>query len=320
MTDVTTLWERYISEQALYERVAKAARSQLERELRLAAVTCELQHRAKDVDQFVKKVLRKGYTDYDQVGDKAGVRVIARYYSQVDAVERAIEGSFDVVDRENKRAALNYDQLGYLGLHFDVIVSPTPLGLPPDEGGLPCEIQVQTAAQHLWADASHDLLYKQEFDPPEELQRSLYRLLALVEIFDGQLLEGRAELTNLEGFRAAAMLSDLEAVYYRYTPRGFDKELSKRLVSRLSGLYSDAEAQSFTVDLHQFARANDAKLTALYADYSDDPRANPLIFQPETLAVFERLEHDPFALREAWTAELPVNMLEGLGTIWGVAV
>jgi hypothetical protein len=62
-------------------------------------------------------------------------------------------------------------------------------------------------------------------------------------------------------------------------------------------------------------------LQALYRAYREDERANPLLFQPEALLIFERLETDPDRLRGAWPVDrLRLELLESLGTVWGVAV
>jgi len=319
MTPLSELWERYIAERPLYEAVADSVKRRLEEELRARGLICEVQARAKDVDQFAKKILRKQYTDYAQVGDKAGARVIARYYSQVEEVRGAIEAAYETTNVEDKRAALAYDRLGYLGVHLDVLVPGEAIG-QLESTSWPCEIQIQTAAEHVWADASHDLLYKQEFEPPTELQRSLYRLVALVELFDDQLVQSRETMMGLQGFRVANMVSDLEAVYYQLTPRVYDKELSKEAAARLMTLYTDEEQASFRSLIEEFVAVNRPKLEGIFRDYADDVRANPLLFQPEVISVFERMTSDPYKLRETWMEFLPTDLLQDLGTVWGVKV
>lgn len=319
MNDLQALWDRYVEERPIFEVVARSVGSALERELRQRGIVCEVQARAKDIDQFAKKVLRKQYTDYAQVGDKAGARVIARYYSQVEEVKGVVEATYETTSVEDKRAALSYDRLGYLGLHLDVMIPGEVVGQAKDTSW-PCEIQIQTAAEHVWADASHDLLYKQEFQPPDELQRSLYRLVALVELFDDQLVQGRNAMMSFEGFRIATVVADLEAVYYQLTARAFDKELSKEAVARLLPLYGRDEQIAFRSLIDGFADENRVKLEGVFKNYADDMRANPLLFQPEVISIFERLDHDPHKLREVWIEFLPSDLLENLGTIWGVVV
>ena len=69
-----------------------------------------------------------------------------------------------------------------------------------------------------------------------------------------------------------------------------------------------------TVD--EFVDRNEGKLERIYHDYADDDR-NPLLFQPESLIVFERLEADQFRLKEVWASVLPLELLQSLATIWG---
>ncbi len=69
-----------------------------------------------------------------------------------------------------------------------------------------------------------------------------------------------------------------------------------------------------------FIERNREKLEEFYGRHRDDERANPLIWQPETLLVFLLLESDSFRLREAWEQVLPVGLLESLGDAWGAPV
>ena len=71
--------------------------------------------------------------------------------------------------------------------------------------------------------------------------------------------------------------------------------------------------------LDPFIAANRTKLARIYADYLTDDR-NPLISQPESLLVFERIEHDRFRLAEWWGQVLPSRMLTQMADMWGKPV
>jgi len=71
--------------------------------------------------------------------------------------------------------------------------------------------------------------------------------------------------------------------------------------------------------LDDFVEHNREKLEEIFRDYAEDERCNPLLFQPETLLVFERLDKDPFRLKEVWARALPLELLESLAAIWGTA-
>lgn len=40
--------------------------------------------------------------------------------------------------------------------------------------------------------------------------------------------------------------------------------------------------------------------------------------QPETLLVFERLETNPFTLKDRWQSVLPLELLESTAAVWGM--
>jgi putative GTP pyrophosphokinase len=75
---------------------------------------------------------------------------------------------------------LKLDQVGYQGIHYDIKLNDDEVA-GTEFDGVWGEIQVRTLAQHLWSDMSHELGYKPELSVPDEMQRRLFRLSALVE-------------------------------------------------------------------------------------------------------------------------------------------
>jgi hypothetical protein len=63
---------------------------------------------------------------------------------------------------------------------------------------------------------------------------------------------------------------------------------------------------------------HESELKALYADYENDDRANPLLFQPEALLIFERLANDRYRLRQVWPPSVPESVLSALARTRGV--
>lgn len=320
--DLESLREHYLHELPRYETLAKRVELVLRAVARDVGMVCRFDSRAKEVDSFLKKALVKFYADpYEEIRDKAGARVIAPFYAQVEELEWLIRERFFVEHHENKRSALSYDQLGYLGVHFEVRLRPEDLGEGEGElGELVCEIQLHTGAQSAWAEVSHDLLYKPAggSGPSDEHQRSVYRLVAFVEVFDEEAGRARDAMMTREGFGEAWMLGALERPFARLSARGFDRELSLRILGMLGGLYEPEELERFPGLVGDFVERTEGKLTDLFAQYREDNRRNPLLFQPETIAVFERLEANAFTLREAWNEILPEDLLDGLAAIWGV--
>jgi hypothetical protein len=81
-------------------------------------------------------------------------------------------------------------------------------------------------------------------------------------------------------------------------------------------LYTEA-GQSAGDQLDGFLARAGAKLAELYAAYAEDQRASPLLFQPEALLLFERLEEAPARLEAVWSAILPRELLVELADVWG---
>ena len=152
-----------------------------------------IESRTKTIDSFREKMMRetKDYSQpLDQMTDLTGVRVIAYYNDDVDAISRLIEDEFNV-DRANsmdKRQTLEPQEFGYQSVHYVIHISSSRSRLTEWRRfkTLRAEIQVRTVLQHAWAAISHKLAYKREADIPGELQRKLFRLSALLELGDDE--------------------------------------------------------------------------------------------------------------------------------------
>jgi ppGpp synthetase/RelA/SpoT-type nucleotidyltranferase len=320
MIDLEPIRERWIADRPVYTALAEHIRTLLKAELQRRGLLCSVDARPKEVASLLKKVLRKSYSaPYEDIHDKAGIRVVVSFAADVATVEEVIRQRFRVERYENKTRGLDYRELGYLGVHFDVSLLEGDAARG-EWRGLISEIQVHTRAQNCWADVSHHLLYKPAQEAPLQVKRRIYRLMALVELFDESVQEARKVIEMLPGAPEARVLSELEQHFYQFAARPYDRELSFDIIGALERLYDAGERDGFGELMRRFVESNHAKLVELFAAYRDDDRCNPLLFQPEALMVFERLERDPFRLREAWTASFPLLLLENLAMIWGRAV
>jgi ppGpp synthetase/RelA/SpoT-type nucleotidyltranferase len=322
--DLEALRRRYSEELPQYESLAAHVDGLLRKETVAAGIRCDIDHRVKSVASFLKKVLRKqhegslaaGQPVYDQVRDKAGIRVVANYQGEVVRAEAVVQRLFPHAQREDKAQDLEHSNIGYLGVHYDAVLPDDRLG-PEEEGlrNLPCEIQVHTRAQSAWAKVAHELAYK-AFQPPEEgVLRMIYRLAPLMEIFDDQAQRAREAIHNQPGFPEAVVLDELEEHFYRFTGRDFDRLLSLEIIHELWPLIEGA-GQPYGPAIDAFVQQYHAKLEEIFERYAEDDR-NLLLSQPESLLVFEQLERDPFRLTAQWNQGLPMDLLEPLGDAWG---
>lgn len=322
--DYADVHSAYDAERGDYEDLAALIGSSLEDRLAARRLEIIVQWRAKDVHSFVKKALRKGYAEpLRQIGDKAGVRVIVHYLDDVEAVEREVREICTVRERESKLDALDYDELGYLGIHLEV--QPTPALAAQSVNArvreLRAELQIHTKAQSAWAVVSHDLLYKPPIELPATVKRSVTRLVALTEMFDLEVQRLRQSIQMDPDYRELMVIEALDAELLGFTSRPPDRGLSALSVPSIVRLYDVAPESVVAERVAPFIVAVRAKLDALYQRYRDDARANPLLFQPEALLLFERFDHDSDRIRDAWPAErLPIELLDDLATIWGADI
>lgn len=320
--DTETLRKRYEEEKPLYEEFTGYVQKLLESELRQQGISFIIQSRVKETDSFLKKAIRGKYiSPFDQIRDKAGVRVIVTYYDTLSDVVKIINELFTICHSEDKKLGLNVDQLGYLGIHFEISLSVDPFKSKREKyQTMICEIQLHTHAQNLWANISHELLYKPLRDPPESIKRSLHRLLALVELFDSEVKNAKQIMSNQTLPREVKLLNLLERKFYHFTTRPFDRELSLEIIASLQQSFENNEIENFSTILDSFISVNEEKIIEIFADYSNDKRCNPLLFQPESFLIFERLEKNQFSLKKVWMQAFPLSLLESLATIWGMSV
>lgn len=322
--EYTDVYDAYEAERPDYEALASLIGTFLERRFSELGLEVIVQWRAKETLSFVKKALRKAYSDpMRQIGDKAGVRVIVHYLDDVQIVEREVNEICVIHERESKLDALDYDELGYLGVHLEVQPKPELAAQSERDAvaALRAELQIHTKAQSAWAVVSHDLLYKPPIELPATVKRSVTRLVALTEMFDLEVQRLRQIIEDDPDYEELMVIEELDDRIVRFTARRPDKALSALSVPAIVRLYDVPPERVVADRVAPFLEAKAGKLEELYARYRDDHRANPLLFQPEALLLFERFDHDPDHVRGAWPSEhLPVDLLDGLATIWGADI
>lgn len=320
--NIDDLRQRYEDIKPVYEQFAKYVQKVLEEQIRTRQIFCTFESRVKETDSFLKKALAKHYSSpLDEIRDKAGVRIVLTYADSLSEVKQIISKNFCIHSFEDKEIKLGNNQLGYLGIHYEISLSDKLIkDACKDFQEKTCEIQLHTRAQNLWANISHDLLYKPNQSFPVDIQRSLYRLVALVEIFDKEVSSARQFIQEQPVPVESKMLKQLEKHFYSFMPQSFNKELSVEVIEKLLPLFESSELEEFDSLIDCFVNGEREKLYDIFQDYQADSRRNPLLFQPEVFLIFERLEKDPFKLKEIWTQSFPDSLLESLANIWGTSV
>jgi putative GTP pyrophosphokinase len=136
--------------------------------------------RAKGTESFVDKVVeRRVEPPYEapliEVEDQVGGRILTFFVSDVDLARVHVERLFTPVEAVLRRPA-QYNEFDYEGFHAIYTIPPQmkPAGWDERED-LPrtFELQIRTLFQHAYAEPQHDLAYKPETPPSDEIRREL---------------------------------------------------------------------------------------------------------------------------------------------------
>lgn len=318
-------FQRYQQEQPRIEKAVQLTAAHLRRRTARGQVTCEVTCRAKEISSFTAKVYRKGYTDpWKQITDKAGVRVIVPHSGLLDAALGVIKDCLDIVEIQDDRQTLgDEDRLRYPRLHVQAIM----VGEVKDPDGKPyeCEIQLRTEAVDLWSRMSHKLLYKPGVAAPSDVSRSLYRLIALVELYDLEVERGVEAMAQYpELARSNNLLELTEQVYRTFTDHPYSRELSHDVLDVLVETIEDDAV--YGTQLAEFAERFRARLEQAYVDYGPTSEhflshgRYLLASQPESLIIFERLTNARFLLEGTWDGQLPDFLLTDMAQVWGTSI
>lgn len=312
-----TLQSRYAAERPKYKELANLVGATIEASASEQDLGCLVFPRAKKVHSFMAKALTKEYEDpYNEITDKAGVRVVANFPWTIRELENLIGSLFHVLECEDKRSITPPDKFVYRATHFQV-VHPTA---PNELKDLECEVQVLTKAESLWADTTHDLFYKPPVPLQDQTKRAFHRLMSLVELFDLEVLRAKEEMNTLETSPRATLLRILEPHHRRLTGREYDEELSGLVLGFFAEQIVSEPMELVEANLSQFVLGNRHKLDELFLRYRDDDHVNPLIWQPEIFIILMHLDDNPFKLQDRWSDILPMDLLVSLADDWGVAI
>ncbi len=177
-----------------------------------------VQGRVKQEDRFLAKILStcreqakaQGVTaatldaSFAGIKDLAGVRFSCPYFDEVvPAVNELVRPSFGTKGYgtdlraepgyDDRNYLENGDRFGYRSYHFYVRI-PTVVDIYGGVEMCLCEVQARTELQHVWADKSHDLLYKPSIDwnePDEQIVALMKQVSNNLRAVDGYLVDIR---------------------------------------------------------------------------------------------------------------------------------
>jgi ppGpp synthetase/RelA/SpoT-type nucleotidyltranferase len=296
-TNLEELRKKWVEERETYEELAKTIADCLTSLLERHNVVPRITYRAKETASLLKKSLWKS-VGYEDITDKAGVRVVVKFEDQVETVNKVIESSFECWSKENKGDSLEYNQVGYQAFHYEILLPEDILHERERLRGKICEVQVKTLCQNVWAELCHSLAYKHEFRIPKDIHRRIYGLSALFEVADREAMAVKEDILSLPATTTYAVVAHLEALFFEFIAVEYDRELTREVVDHLSLLVSQDEKEKFPVMMREFAAEHRERLGRLFEMYRENRDRHLLLFQPECLLIFWLIEtrrHDLLA-------------------------
>jgi ppGpp synthetase/RelA/SpoT-type nucleotidyltranferase len=213
---MTKLSEQFKSIEPALTQLDTEVLHQLERIISNSTVVLAhpIEHRVKTLPSILEKIDRNGFSEdanLTELTDLVGYRLVLLFRRDLGSMQKLLESNFQVVTSENVSDRLSDTQFGYQSIHCICKILPEWRKLPSFTGldNFGFEIQVRTAAQHIWAAASHKLQYKVESSVPGPLRRTIHRVAALLETVD---LEFERVLLERENYEAEAPQANPEEI------------------------------------------------------------------------------------------------------------
>jgi putative GTP pyrophosphokinase len=196
-----------------------------------------------------------------QVNDFVGLRLILLFRRDVDRVIGLLSNSLNVTASEDATERLGVEAFGYQSVHLQVQLPPEWGKVPTfrDFSGLRAEVQVRTAAQHIWAAASHVLQYKSATSVPKQVLPSVNRVAALLETVDLEF--ERALLEKREYARDAG--ASLRGSDGDLTNETLNVDLLERVLDQVLPPENKDESEDYEEILNKLLEAKISKVDAL---------------------------------------------------------
>lgn len=288
--------DRYASEQGRYRRAALAVAGEIRQIAREIGVYARVEGREKSLDSFVKKAITKPYErPWEDTTDKAGARAIvadpSKLYPLVEALEARWHGRL-CEPRNDRSLELDDRVFDYSGVHLQVVAPSEDTDVEPIE----CEVQVRTAAQDAWSVLSHQFLYKPAVELPRASRRAMYRLVALVEVFDEEVKRTVATTRADPDYPQGRLLHDAERAFFQVAAWDYDRELTHHVLDVAVRAVPPLEQATYGDRLLEFVGDHRDRITTWLADYGpgsglEGSTRYALVSQPEALVLIERSEH-----------------------------
>ncbi len=189
MSELEKSRKRWLLERPNYETFGELVAKRLAKAIQQQGIWCDTTRRAKELHSLIKKLLKNKYS-YENLPDKAGVRCVVRFRSEVDTVVSLACQLFDCSELDMKLERLGEDRIGYASTHLKIQLKrddPDVVNYSREQYW--AELQVSTLGQHLWSEMVHDSFYKDELalaSLPVGFKRRVNLMSGLIEVADSE--------------------------------------------------------------------------------------------------------------------------------------
>jgi ppGpp synthetase/RelA/SpoT-type nucleotidyltranferase len=317
--------ERWKRQEPKFKELKKYVCTSLKSLLRSNGINVVIQARVKDELSIYKKLVEKRNKrrySYDRMHDKLGIRIICKFHDEIPTICKIINDNFDVKKNEDKVTNYKYDQQGYKGTHLDTKLKSTDEKFKKFRG-LFFEIQIRTMCDHVWADIYHNVGYKPENMPTDDMKRELHCLGSVLEIADKSFSKIHSDVMLIDVLNPQSMLEFLKTPFYQIFASSYRVNYSINNLNFFTPLLNKNGINSFKEfknEMSIFIDANKNRLVIISDDYRDAFLRNPLISQPEIFVIFYLIDKDRFGLRGEWEKQFDMRYLEDLSTWWGIPI
>jgi len=306
-----------------YDNFRKFIQKELELIVAELGIQARIVSRTKEISHTIKKLYknhgRAQYSDYVQLSDLVGARVICRFKSDTYRVAERIRKNFSEEKFEDKSNILKHDQVGYKSLHFDIKLKKenSPKKLFSFAGEFIGEIQVRTLCEDTWAEIYHDIGYKPLNELPEEVNRQLYCLAGLLEVADDCFAGINDQVLSAKNLDEDTMFRLLESQYRKYFYPDFDKEFSNQNLRILQSVHNFRSYSNFEKKILGFIKEKREDLLRIVGSNKPNEDYIPYLSQPEIFLIFYLVQNHLHDLNKIWEANLNIDDLSNLCLLWG---
>jgi len=258
--------------------------------------------RVKDVESFINKALYrgKGYKKpLDDIEDKVGVRCMVLLSDTLDELSAVVENSScwswrldrsHEADKEENPEFFSYQSKHYI---LEALYTAVYEGVNIP-AGTKCELQIRTLLQHIYAEISHDSVYKSSYEvTTPAMTRAFSKAMALMEVTDQLLISVKKDI-EVETSKIRSIRAKIEFLWDEYDLRNISTD--SRLVCDVLNMLMNCYTHLVDSSLKQFYD-NNAYIIPLIREKQASYR---LFQQPIVLLLYYLASNDVDLLKAEW--------------------